>query len=116
MLIPRAAQGTRTLTEGLEQAKIDFFDVPVYDTIYRSDASEEVKALLGRGEPVTVTFTSASTVRGFVHSLEGTDLSGVRGLCIGEQTAALAREFSLAVQVAREAAIDAMVEALLEGR
>ena len=60
-----------------------------------------------------MTFTSASTVRGFAASLGGGDLSGLLGVCIGEQTAAEARRHGIPAVVARKATIDALTEAVV---
>ena len=113
VLLCRAAMGTEELPRILTEAGVPVSDVAVYDTHYRSDRAEEVRALLEAG-PLAVTFTSASTVTGFVRSLPGADLSRVTGLCIGEQTAAEARRQGISVRVARAAAMDALVELTLD--
>jgi uroporphyrinogen III methyltransferase/synthase len=110
VLLCRAELGTPVLPQVLQQAGIDFTDVRAYDTIYRSDKSEEVAQLLRSGEEVLVTFTSASTVTGFVRSLEKADLSRVLGLCIGVQTQAEAERLGLRTAVAERATMDALVE------
>ena len=91
---------------------IPFDDIPCYDTVYESPDAGAVLPLL-EGE-TWVTFTSASTVRGFVQSLPGADLSHVLGLCIGEQTAREARTHGLTVRVAREATMESLVELIRE--
>ena len=58
-----------------------------------------------------VTFTSASTVKGFVASVGRTRTSPAWwGACIGAQTAAEARKHGIPAAVAREATMDALVE------
>ena len=58
-----------------------------------------------------VTFTRASTVKGFVASVgEDADFSRMVGACIGAQTAAEARKHGIPAAVAREATMDALVE------
>ena len=58
-----------------------------------------------------VTFTSASTVKGFVASVgEDADFSRMVGACIGAQTAAETRKHGIPAAVAREATMDALVE------
>ena len=110
-LLLRARQGGRELPETLKAAGMIVADVPLYDTVYRCDGGEELRELLEREKRVWVTFTSASTVRGFAAAAgEGADLSRVVGLCIGAQTAAEAGRYGIPVQVAREAAIDSLVE------
>ena len=67
--------------------------------------------MLEAGALQYVTFTSASTVKGFVSSVgEGADFSKITGLCIGEQTAAEAKRHGIAVKIAKKAAIDALVD------
>ena len=62
-----------------------------------------------------VTFTSASTVKGFLSSIgTGADVSHMVGICIGEQTAAEAQKHGIPVQVAKQATIDALIETVLE--
>ena len=62
-----------------------------------------------------VTFTSASTVRGFSHSVgEDLDFSRVLGACIGEQTAAEARRYGIRTRVAAQATMDALIDIIIK--
>ena len=111
MLILRAEIGSPALTEALEKGNMAYDDIPVYRTAYENPRSEELRGMLEAGDLPYVTFTSASTVKGFVSSVgEGADFSKVTGLCIGEQTAAEARSHGIAVKVARQATIEAVVD------
>ncbi len=111
VLILRAEIGSRDLTEALERRGIRFEDVAVYRTRYEHPLSQGLRAAVNAGAVRYAAFTSASTVKGFVSSVgEDTDFSRLVGLCIGEQTAAEARRFGIAVRVAREATIDALVD------
>ncbi len=109
LLIPRSKIGTEDVIAPLKEAAIEFTDLPVYDTIY----------LPGGGfafcdETVDyVAFTSASTVRGFVKMNENADLTKVKALCIGEQTAAQAGAYGMQVLVSEKATMDSMVDRLL---
>ena len=87
-------------------------DVPCYDTVYETPDPAPVRALLE--QPLLVTFTSASTVRGFVGSLPGADFSRVLGCCIGEKTAAEARKHGISVMVAKEATMESLIECIKE--
>ena len=82
----------------------------------REDKSGPViRELLEAGELRYVTFTSASTVKGFVSSVgEGADFSKITGLCIGEQTAAQARKYGMAVRVAEQATVDGLVDLAIQ--
>ena len=111
VLLCRASRGSTALPEMLERKGIPFADVPVYDTVYAAPAPQKVDALLG--EKLLVTFTSASTVRGFVESLPGRDLKNVIGCCIGKQTEAEAKKYGLATVVSQEATMESLVECIL---
>jgi len=62
-----------------------------------------------------VAFTSSSTVARFAEALEGSDLSGVRGVSIGPVTSATARELGVGL-VAEASAhdLDGLVAELLQ--
>ena len=61
-----------------------------------------------------MTFTSASTVKGFVASVgEDFDFSGVTGACIGVQTAGEAGKHGIRTVVAERADMDALVETVM---
>ena len=114
VLLCRASRGSTALPEMLERKGIPFADVPVYDTVYTSPDPQKVDALLG--EKLLVTFTSASTVRGFVESLPGRDLKNVIGCCIGKQTEAEAKKYGLTTVVSQEATMESLMETIKEVR
>ena len=95
---------------------IGFDDMATYCTVYENPRSQELRELV-EGEDLTlVTFTSASTVKGFVSSVgEDADFSHMVGMCIGAQTAAQAKAFGIPVRVAGKATIDALVNLIVEG-
>ena len=110
VLILRAEAGSPALTAALDRRAIPYDDIAVYRTVYQNPRSEALRAALEAGEVPFVTFTSASTVKGLLASIgPGADLSRITGLCIGEQTAAEARKHGIAVKIAGEATIDALV-------
>ena len=111
VLILRAAEGSPALTEALAGRNIGYDDVATYRTLYENPRSQALRAAVEGGEAPIVTFTSASTVKGFVSSVgEDADFSKLVGACIGAQTAAEARKHGIPVRVAREATMDALVE------
>ena len=114
VLILRAEQGSRELTERLAQAGIAFADVPTYRTEYRSDKAEMLQELINNSNVNIVTFTSASTVESFVRAVKDIDFIGFTALCIGRQTAAAAQKYGMHVQIAKQATIDSMIDALRE--
>ena len=114
VLLCRASKGSAAVPDALTRKGIAFDDVPVYDTVYAAPDPAQVDALLGA--PLLVTFTSASTVRGFAESLPGRDLSRVIGCCIGRQTEAEAKKYGIATVVSQEATMESLVECIKEVR
>ena len=112
VLLCRASQGSDALPQLFIKNGIPFADVPCYDTVYEAPNPAAVLELLK--QPVLVTFTSASTVCGFVQSLPEADLSMVLGCCIGRQTAAEAKKHGIAVVVAREATMESLIACIKE--
>ena len=88
VLLPRAQEGSPLLTQALTQRGISYEELAVYTTHYDNPRSPELREALEAGELSYVTFTSASTVKGFVASVgEDAPLGNITGLCIGAQTA-----------------------------
>ena len=116
VLVLRAEEGSPALTEGLARRNIACDDVASYRTVYENPRSQELREAVEGTDGLLVTFTSASTVKGFVSSVgEDVNFSRMVGMCIGQQTAAEAKKFGIPVRVAREATMDALVETILEG-
>lgn len=116
VLALRAEEGSPALTEGLARRNIACDDVASYRTVYENPRSQELREAVEGTEGLLVTFTSASTVKGFVSSMgEDANFSRMVGMCIGAQTAAEAQKYSIPVRVAREATMDALVELITEG-
>lgn len=114
VLILRAQWGTRALTDALDAGGVSYDDVRCYETVYTADNTAAVRALLVPG--TVVTFTSASTVTGFVSALgEDSDFSAVTAACIGRQTEAEAQTYGLRTVTAEQATIDALVRCIVEG-
>lgn len=115
VLLLRAEQGSPELTALLTQAAVSFDDVAIYRTAYTNPDSEALSQRLADGTVDYVTFTSASTVRGFVSSLPaGTDLTKFTALCIGRMTERAAQEAGMHTRTAAHATIDAMLDAIQE--
>lgn len=113
-LLLRAAAGGHILPEKLKAAGVRVTDVPLYDTVYRCAKADKLRAMLETGAADVVTFTSMSTVEGFVQAVGAADYTGFTALCIGEQTAQAARKYNMNVKIAENATIDAMIACLLE--
>ncbi len=99
-LIPRAAVARDYLPRALENAGARVDVVPAYRTV-RPETTElgRVGALLEGGAIDCITFTSSSTVTNFAQLFDTSDLSDllseVAVACIGDITAATARQFHL---------------------
>lgn len=121
ILIARAEAGSPDLLARLQK------DVchPVDDiAIYRTEAVDRSKENVGRDtsaltelatdERAVFVFTSASTVRGTVENMSPEVRARMQAVCIGEQTAQEARQYGIAVQVARQADEESLVAAVVE--
>lgn len=111
ILLPRAEQGSPALLENLEKSGLRYDDVPIYRTSCNPPRSRQLREELEAGRFDFVTFTSASTVKGFVSAVGG-DAAFDRfvGLCIGKQTAQEAEKAGISVKIAEKASIDALVK------
>ena len=110
VLLCRASEGSDAMPRVFTEKGIDFADIPCYDTVYEAPNSDSVRELVEAG--AIVTFTSASTVRGFVRSLPGTDYSGIIGCCIGKQTSAEAEKYGIPVRVAQKATMESLIDCI----
>ena len=111
VLLLRAEESSPALTDALARARVDYDGFAVYRTLYDNPCAPALREALEAGRFDYVTFTSASTVKGFIASIgPEADCSRFTGLCIGEQTAGEARKYGIHTAVAEIAAIDALVE------
>lgn len=115
-LAVRADQGSEELIPPLERAGLITDDIALYRTVYEVNEvlREEADRMLREGEIDAVTFTSGSTVRGFVRAMGERDYSGIRAVCIGEQTAREAQKYGMRTEISESASIDSMTEKILE--
>ena len=110
VLLPRAQEGSPLLTQALTQRGISYEELAVYTTHYDNPRSPELREALEAGQLSYVTFTSASTVKGFVASVgEDAPLGNITGLCIGHQTAQEAMRHGIPVLIAEEATIPGLL-------
>ena len=114
VLLLRAEWGSPALTEALEGGNIPYDDIPCYTTAYESEHAAALRDMVRAGQVDLVTFTSASTVKGFVSSVGEMDFSAIKGACIGEQTAAEARKHGIPTMVAERATMDALVNIIIK--
>ena len=103
ILLPRADIARPALAELLRAKGATVDEVAAYRTITPPLEAEAVTQALGEPRPDAITFTSSSTVHGFVQALDGQDpvaaLAGMRIACIGPVTADTARGYGLTPDV-----------------
>lgn len=113
----RALKGSVYLTDELEKQGFWYQDIPTYETVYThaEEMTEKIEQAFLENEIDIVTFTSASTVKGFVYILKNIDYRKVNAVCIGEQTAAEAEKYGMKITISKEASIDSMIELIQSG-
>lgn len=116
VLIVRASEGSLELIPPLEKAGLAVTDAALYDTCSQVHDSlrERLEAACLDGQIDAVTFTSASTVRGFAETMGAIDYRAVHAVCIGEQTAAEAQRYGMDVVIAEQATITSMTDKITE--
>lgn len=114
--IVRGTMGSDELIWPLIHAGLKVKDVPIYETLYKAhgEIKEKISNLFKENKIHGVTFTSASTVKGFLHTFPEIDRTGIHALCIGEQTAKVAKEAGMQICVSKSATIDSMVSMAVE--
>jgi uroporphyrinogen-III synthase len=104
-LLPRADIAREALAEGLEMRGARVVEIAAYRTVAEANRPADL------GPVDAITFTSSSTVRGFLAG--GPVPSGAKVVCIGPITARTAQEYGLEVAaVAEEYTEDGLVAAL----
>ncbi len=114
VLLVRALMGTEEIPNTLSERGIIYTDVPIYNTLLKSDKALHIENLIEQDEIYLITFTSASTVEGFINSMPKVDLSKLMGICIGDKTALRAKHYGIKHVISDEATIDSMVAKILE--
>ena len=114
VLILRAKGGSKELTTTLERKGINFSDISTYITEYCCNKSEMLREIIENCVVNVITFTSSSTVTGFVNSINLDKYNNFTALCIGKQTAKKAEFYGMKTKIAKNATIDSMIAALLE--
>lgn len=114
VLLLRAKEGSPDLPHALSAGGIHFEDIALYETIYELPRADEMHRMVASGELDYVTFTSASTVRGFVRALGGEHFSTVKAVCIGQITQKEAERYGMQTITAARAEITSMVDCIME--
>ena len=123
-LLFRALKGNQEIVDIFASHSIFLDDIPTYDTGF---CNQESTFSLNTLNPSAfswntlkssaidyVTFTSASTVEGFVHSFPERDFSSFLGICIGQQTAKAANQYGIRYVVSDDATIESMINKIVE--
>ena len=116
VLLPRARGARDALPDGLRALGALVNVLPVYETIQATGDASGLAAEILAGAIDAITFTSSSTVRGFVESVGRPVAASGRfaAAVIGPVTAGTARELGIAVAVeAAEYTVAGLVEALV---
>jgi uroporphyrinogen-III synthase len=118
VLCARADIAPEGLEDALARKGWEAVRVDAYRTVFATSLPRDARAALARGEVDAVTFTSASTVRGFVNA-RGVEAphrpSGgpPKVVCIGPVTARAARDASLRpAAVAKPYTVEGVIQAL----
>jgi uroporphyrinogen III methyltransferase/synthase len=121
VVIPRAEEAREILPETLRERGAIVEVVPVYRTVRTREAAATISRLLDSGLVRVVTFTSASTVSGFLdlfppgRAVELLTHGKVVVACLGPITATRAREAGIEVAIeASRATADGLAEAVLD--
>ena len=114
--ILRARHGSPELTQAFEAAGISYMDVTLYDTITpeESPLAARIRELLKEGAIDAVTFTSGSTVQGFLDILQPDKetLNGFTAVCIGEKTEKTASTAGMKAVLAESVSEEGIEQAL----
>lgn len=112
----RAKEASQELFPPIMDKGVECLDIPIYETVSGADTiwKDRISRQFAEGKIDYVTFTSASTVRGFVQTMvETVDLKRIHALCIGRKTQEEAEHFGMHAEVSEEATTDSMVKWLL---
>ncbi len=117
-LLPRADIARKTLPRGLQERGVMVDDLSVYRTVPLEKTAPQEKVPFPPAVDM-ITFTSASTVQGYVNCLAGRNPIDVLGtnttqvVCIGPITAAKAKQLGVPVHItAKKFTIDGLLDSL----
>lgn len=114
ILMLRAEDASRELNGPLDASGIEYKETAVYRTIPECELN--MTGLINGGRIDYVTFTSCSTVRGFMQFHKNADLRSFTAVCIGDATAAEAERCGMSCITAPSASVESMVNTLIGDR
>lgn len=109
ILIARAKEGSQDIINILKDKNIK--DLALYETVYQK--ANFINYNFDYND--IVTFTSASTVIGFVTSVKdyNLDYSKIKAVCIGKETEKEAKKYNFKTFVSNEATLDSLLEKVI---
>jgi uroporphyrinogen-III synthase len=114
VLYPTAEGARDVLPDGLRQLGATVNRIVIYRSVPDGTGAEEVRRMLDRNEIDLVTFTSPSTIRGFVAAVGIDSARRAPAATIGPVTTKAAREAGIEVVVeARESTASGLVHAVI---
>ncbi|MDU2671686.1 MAG: uroporphyrinogen-III C-methyltransferase [Clostridium sp.] len=96
------------LCNNLKEYESQMDIVPLYDIEYEKNNELELN------DSDYVVFTSASSVRGFVNTMEYLNYSSVNAICIGKITAKEASNYGMKISISKKATIESLVDCVIE--
>lgn len=115
ILLPRASRARQLLPDELRRQGAKVSVLPVYDTVVPEESRRALAAVLEKGSPDLITFTSSSTVHHLLELADLAELKRFRYAAIGPITAAAARAYGLDVALqAKHFTIPDLVKAMEE--
>jgi hydroxymethylbilane synthase len=97
VLLPRADIATPRLAQQLEKKGATVVNVPIYHTEYKKNKSANIIELIENGQIACLTFTSPSTLQGFIQNIaekiKKETIQNIPVLVIGPVTAQAAQQF-----------------------
>ena len=117
LLVVRAKNGSKALEKQLLNAHIHFEAIDAYEThsIPQSKTDcPEIRKMIINKEFDLVTFTSASTVRGFVENFPHLEFPLCTAVCIGPETAAEAKKQGFSVVVSPISTMEGMLKTMID--
>ena len=111
VLLLRAENANREIDEVFKRSGIGFTEITVYRTV--PECEFNMTELINEGKIDYVTFTSGSTVEGFMQFHKNADLSSFKAVCIGGSTAEKAAGYGMECMTADHASLASMAEAIV---
>ncbi|MFR4986116.1 MAG: uroporphyrinogen-III C-methyltransferase [Lachnospirales bacterium] len=112
VLLARAKDGSQDILDILKDKNIVVRDLALYETKY--EKANFINYTFEYDD--IVTFTSASTVLGFINSVKdyNLDYSKIKAVCIGKQTEKEAKKYNFKTFVSNMATLDSLLEKVIE--